>query len=413
MKKTLILGLVLLFLVSGCAVPTAEPGQVIPATATSAPETAAEPTLEPTIPPTAAPTATLEPTPVASPVWIAYTGRDGNLYLLNHNTNEVRQITTDSTGNEFTTGVTTVQYYSTSFSSDGKFLAYRRDVGTPVEWGLEFVHELWVYEVGNAAQQMIYENKAVIGLAWKPGTHLLAYGFSTDPNYFTTRGQVDSSLATGIWATDMDTTQNMELVPPQNGYSLVNPRWSRDGRYLAFAEVNNYEGAGNFSYYDFETQEYLSWNEPVGFFDWSPDSQTLVYDSLTYAPSGDERVYLRALQSDQAEQFSPDYAVGYAFSPRFSPAGDQIAYLAEVGAMDTNQFTLFVQPLGGGEAQVLGTFENALYLNWLPDGSGIVFSAGPTEARSLMEVSLLDGSLKTLAEGDAPTMQPLAPAGQD
>jgi Tol biopolymer transport system component len=346
-------------------------------------------------------------------VWIAYTGRDGNLYLLNHADGEVRQLTSDGTGNEFTTGVTTVQYFSTAFSSDGKFLAYRRDVGTPIESGLAFVNELWVYDVENAAQQMIYENKAVIGLAWKPGTHLLAYGFSTDPNYFTARGQVDSSLATGIWATDMDTTQNLELVSPQTGYTLVNPRWSRDGRYLAFAEVNNYEGAGIFSYYDFETQAYLSWNEPIGFFDWSPDSQTLVYDSLTYAPSGDERVYLRALQSEQAEQFSPDYAVGYAFSPRYSPAGDQIAYLAEVGTMDTNQFTLFVQPIGGGESQVLGTFENALYLTWLPDGSGIVFSAGPFEARSLLEVSLVDGAVKTLAEGDAPAMPQLPPAAQD
>jgi Tol biopolymer transport system component len=109
------------------------------------------------------------------------------------------------------------------------------------------------------------------------------------------------------------------------------------------------------------------------------------------------------------QQLSPDYELGYAFWPRFSPSGEQVAYLAEIGTFESMQYTLIVQPTTGGEARSLGVFSSAQSLSWLPDGSGLILGTGPYEARQVIRVSLADGTVNTLAEGDSPALAPLAP----
>jgi Tol biopolymer transport system component len=198
------------------------------------------------------------------------------------------------------------------------------------------------------------------------------------------------------------------LVQPENGYSLGRPQWSRDGRYLFFDEVWNYEGTGYFTIYDFDNESYASSQETIGFYDLSADGQTLAYDTLTYGPSGEEKIYLRLLAGGDPQQFSPDYEIGYAFYPLFSPDGDLLAYLAEIDAPDSGQYTLSVQELQGEEARLMGVFEFGFYLNWLEDGRGLILSGGPFEARKVFEVSLADGDIRVLAEGDMPALQPLA-----
>jgi Tol biopolymer transport system component len=302
-------------------------------------------------------------------------------------------------------------YSNPQWSTDGMYLAYKRDIGTPMDDGYQLVYEVWVYNTATQTSQMLAENLRIIGMAWKPGTHLLAYSFAVEEGYFvfTARGQIDSSLAKGIWATDMESGENMELIAPQNGYSLASPQWSRDGRFMAFEEVAHYEGRGNFAIYDFETAEFMAWSAPVGFIDFSPDSQTLAFDTLTYASNGTERIFLRPTLAGEAVQFSPDYELGYAFYPRFSPDGEQIAYLAGLGEPDSSIYTLFVQPTAGGEATSLGEFDFGLYVSWLPDGSGFILAAGQFEARQVLEVSLADGSVKVLVDGDSPSIPQLAP----
>jgi Tol biopolymer transport system component len=401
---------ILLFAVlalTACAAPApASPQETQPpAQATSAPlETPASP----------AETGTSEPSPAATqtpqqqPLWIVYTGRDGNLNLLDHTSGGQRQVTSDAAGYSGSNPSLTIQYMSAQLSGDGQFVAYRRDVGKPVASGLEFTFELWVYDTLAGQSRLLSENMPVVGLAWKPLTHLLAFGLQTEPDYFSMRGQVDSSKAKGIWAINVDTGENLELVPPENGFSLVQPQWSRDGRFLAFDEVTNYEGRGNLAYYDFEAQEYLHLDKALGIYDWSPDSNSLAYDYLTYAPSGEERIHLRPRLEDKETPLSPDYPAGYAFWPRFSPQGDQIAYLAEVNDDDTEQYSLLVVPVSGGEPRLLGTFQQAIYPSWLPDGSSLILAVGSFDARQVIEVSL-DGASRVLADGDAPALAQIMP----
>jgi Tol biopolymer transport system component len=198
----------------------------------------------------------------------------------------------------------------------------------------------------------------------------------------------------------------MELVAPTNGYSLSNPRWSPDGRYLAFEEIWNMEGSGYFAFYNFDTHEYTSSGGPLGTIDWSPDSQTVAYDMLTYVANGTEQIFLHPLTGGEDQQVAPDYAQGYTYAPHFAPSGTQIAYFYHGGDVDDLTSTVQVQLFDGGEVMNFGDFENPLYLSWLSDESGLILSVGPSGTRQVLEISLADGSVRVLADGDAPVLLP-------
>lgn len=394
--------LFIFLLLAGCATPALE--TVLPATPSEPVATQPLLTPSPTVEPTPQPTDTALPEP--APKWIALIGQNGNIRLMDRLTGRNLDITSDATGPVFANDGKTVAYRNLAWSSDGQLLAYVREVGETVEYGYIYTYELWVFQVATQTSRLLAMNQPTVGLAWRPGTHWLAFGVPFEEGYFTTRGQVDSAKARGIWAFNTDTGENVELVAPQNGYSLGNPQWSRDGRLLAFEEIWNYEGRGYFAYYDFETQEYIALNEAIGFYDWSPDNAMLVYDTLTYIARGDERIFLRPRQGGEPRQVSPDYEQGYAFWPRFSPSGEQIAYLSGMGSPEQMEYTVFVQPLAGGEPRSLGSFANGLYLTWLPDESGLILAAGPFEARQILEISVDDGATRLIAEGDVPALQP-------
>jgi hypothetical protein len=40
------------------------------------------------------------------------------------------------------------------------------------------------------------------------------------------------------------------------------------------------EGRGRFAYYDFATQEYLSWERVIGFYSWSPGAKFVASDEM-------------------------------------------------------------------------------------------------------------------------------------
>jgi Tol biopolymer transport system component len=109
---------------------------------------------------------------------------------------------------------------------------------------------------------------------------------------------------------DLDTGATSELVRSERGYTLYTLLWSPDGLILGFDELFYFEGRGPFAYYDFTDGEYIAWEDPIGVYAWSPDGSQLAYDRLTYAPNGEERIFLKGLQSSEAQQFSPDLPSG-------------------------------------------------------------------------------------------------------
>jgi hypothetical protein len=414
---------VFLFLLAALMAGCASPGtQEVPFTPAPTVEATERPSVTPTDPdpsptasgpePTLEPTASPEPSPTAevAPLRIAYTGPDGNLWLLDPITGEGEQLTQDAANPSTDNPAEAVQYCCAQWTTDRSLLAYRRDVGTPVSDGYHYRFELWVYDAAAGEHRQVFEDMMIFGLSWKPLTHLLTYGLPIDPDYFNFRqGGVSAEKAGGIWAIDLDRGEPIELVAPSRGYSLANPKWSRDGRFLSFEEILYYEGRGNFAYFDFEAQEYVAWERAIGAYDWTPDSRQIVYDDLTYAPSGTERVYLSDRMGEGEQEISLPIEMGYASSPALSPAGDQVAYLVETGGPESGGFTLFVQPFPEGEARSLGEFEQAGDLAWLPDGSGLILSAGEWGFRQVLRVAFPGGEVTVLADGYQPRLPLLLP----
>ena len=339
----------------------------------------------------------------AAAMTIAYIGSDGNLWVI-ENGNQPRQVTQDGTPlvYSFPPPDGTVSYYFPKVSSDGSFVAARRDAGTPVEWGMQFEISLWVYDLTSSEARLVYE-KTPAGFDWKAGSHLLAYGLGVEQEYFTTRGgQPDAELATGIMGIDMDSGESSELVRPERGLALYSPTWSPDGRFLGFDELLYDEGRGPFAYYDFENNQYVAWDDPIGTYDFAPDGSHLAYDRLTYTASGEERIFLQPVSGGEESQLSPDMPGGYAYLPVFSPLGEHIVYLAALGGPDDPNQHLYVQELAGGELLDLGVFESVWNLSWTPDGNHLVFHAGPYGSQQVLMVSAADGAQTVLADGNSP-----------
>jgi len=323
----------------------------------------------------------------------AFVGRDGNLWLL-AGAGEPRPLTSDAVG--FGRGSENpeeiIEYSFPTVSYDGRLLAYQRMSGQVTPERLVSETGLWVMDLASGESRLVLGEDPA-GFAWRPGTHVLAYGRMSDLNYFISRGQPDPSLALGIWALDADqpALKPFELAPPGRGLHLVNPSWSPDGRFLAFEELVYMEGRGPFAYYDVENGDYTAWEDAIGGYAFSPDGELLAYDRLTYAPSGEERIYLRERLGGEERQFSPQAAEGSAFSPVFSPQGDRLAYLGVPGGPESRLYTLYVQDLNGGEPVALGEYESVLNLTWTP--AGLAFTAGPYLEETFYLVSPEDGSV--------------------
>ncbi len=388
--------------------PAAVTNQPVPApeepTATAAPQ---EPT--PTVvPPEPTPTATdsSEPIPVENlGLTFAFIGTDGNLWIADASGGPPRQISSDAA--PFEAGGEVISYYFPKISFDGRYIAARRDAGAPVSEGVRYEFGLWVYDTETGEARAVFEgpDSPPAGFDWKPGTHLLAYGIGPDPNYFTARGEKpDPALVMGVFAIDLDSGETSTLVEPGNGYSLMQPTWSPDGRFISFDELVYMEGRGPFAFYDFDAQEYVSWGEPLGQYDWSPDGSQIAYDRLSYSAQGTERIFTRPRTGGAEVLVSTGIEQGYAFLPAYSPDGLQIAYLVNPGGPESFQNTLIVQDLATGETRELGSYESVWNLEWSSDGRALVFSAGPYEAQQVHGYDLVSGTVTVLAEGNQPSL---------
>lgn len=338
-----------------------------------------------------------------APVRMVYIGLDGNLWLLDTPTNAPRQLTQDGTSLE-TYSVPNIAYSEPRLSSDGRFVAVERSRGEAHGDGLLFTFGLWIYDLASGERWEAYSGNPA-GFNWQPGSHLLAYSPELNEQYFNHRAEKpNADYATDIQGYEVETRTTRQLVQPERGYALVNPVWSPDGRFLSFDEVKYYEGRGPFAYYDFANGAYIAWEQPLGLYAWAPDGEALAYDNLTYTATGAESIFIRNRQSGSVSSFSKDFEPGYAIQPVFSPQGDRIAYLVNLSGPDTQQFTLFVQPLSPGAAKELGTFEIVSLMSWSADGTALIFSSGPYNAQTIYRVNVATGEVQELQKGQQPSV---------
>jgi Tol biopolymer transport system component len=185
--------------------------------------------------------------------------------------------------------------------------------------------------------------------------------------------------ANGLIAFDRNTGQRFTIAvvrPDRSGLQTLienasAPRWSADGRYIAFQRrtgqggwainIANADGSGVRELDDPGSSDL----EPA----WSPDGTQLVYVGFTKDnPQGD--VYIVNADGSgrrQLTQDSHDYNT-FPISPAWSPDGRWIAYIREDGVLS------LIHP-DGSDRHDLGGDGTAAAPSWSPDGTEIAFAA--------------------------------------
>lgn len=416
MKRLLLLNLLLVVLLSGCNVITSSQAYVDgqPVDVLPTPVEVLEPVV--TDESIQEPVVDDQPIPIETgdyqtggfyQNWIAFEDQNMNIGLVNPVTGEIKQLTQNGSPVIKTDqGAQTIQFSRPAWSSDGELLAFKQELLTMEPERLDTVMNLWVYEPATQTSWMILEDVMLSGFSWRPGSETISYTVHVEPGYFTARGQVDASLAHGIMQVDARSGEISELVAPQD-FSLVQPKWSPDGSIVSFDEVHLMEGRGNFAWFDFSTNTYHQLEKQVGNYDWSPADDSLVFDNLTYIPSGEERIMMRNLVSGAEDLFSISITEGrFAFSPRFSPSGAQIAYLVGNGSLDqVISYQLMVQAVDSSEAKMMLEGEQIETYAWSGDGSFLAASLGFYGSADIVVIDVLNGTVMEVAQGWAPVWQ--------
>lgn len=416
MKQIAVLILLSVVVLSGCGIgPKGISSATGEAPAPEIADTAAP--VEPAAP-TEQPAKTDAPTDVPAPIatvvpeyqMLAYVARDGNIYLKDLLTGKDLALTDDATFS-LPDPEKIVEYHDLAWSSDGLLLAFQRLTAAVTDSGRDYQFNLWVFDVLTGSINEVLADVQTAGFAWRPGTHQLTYALTVQEGYFTTRAEVNSASATGIFSIDVDAGSDpVEIVTPSGGFSLVSPQWSADGRILAFSEIFGMEGTGNFAYYDFDAGEYVRREQQVGNYDLMPDGSRLVFDTLTYIPGGMERIWIVNLDWTGAQRISPHYGEGYAFGPKLSPDGQQVAYWKGIGLPgepSPDQNELFVQPVvETNDPKSYGMIKSPYSMEWVADGKSLLLNVGDPEKREIITIRLEDAFVDKLADGTYPALRP-------
>ena len=212
-----------------------------------------------------------------------------------------------------------------------------------------------------------------------------------------------------LWTVETDGTGHRKLTSSEGGES--SPRWSPSGDRVAYVASTD-EGA----------ELYVRWQDtgqtarltqldrsPSGLA-WSPDGTMLAFSMLVPEPYPTLDVTLP----------TPPSGAEWADTPRVIRRVNHEADGS--GDIEPGFRHLFVVPADGGTPRQLttGDYQHGPDFDWLPDGSGLVFSANRQEnweldfrASELHRVGLGDTTAVQLTDRDGPDRSPVvSPGGQ-
>jgi Tol biopolymer transport system component len=155
--------------------------------------------------------------------------------------------------------------------------------------------------------------------------------------------------------------------------AMSSPAWSPDGRKVVFSGLS-IAGPSDLYVIDFDTQEHYPItsdlfleNDP----DWSSDGRYIVFssDRTAWGDDGSENLFLYDRETHETRYLT--YGPWKDLDPRFSPDGRLIVFTSD----RTGVHDLYLVDLEGSGGRLTNYTGDVFDADWLPDGSGLVFSA--------------------------------------
>jgi eukaryotic-like serine/threonine-protein kinase len=186
----------------------------------------------------------------------------------------------------------------------------------------------------------------------------------------------------------------------------VSPAWSPDGRFIAFLRSSK----GGDAYYLVpalggpERKLADSYRKELGgnSLDWSPDGKFLVVADRV-SPQDRLRILLISVESGEKKAVASP-SDPFLASPRFSPDGKTIAFVAGAGFLAQD---IFLVPVSGGEPNRVTLDKRGLRgLAWTPNGKEIIFSSDRGGLTSLWRVPISGGTPELVSAAGEDAFQP-------
>jgi Tol biopolymer transport system component len=301
---------------------------------------------------------------------IAYLNTEGNVALISPDGQVETQITFDAELNRDEEGnfVSGTGYCCLAWSPDGQILAYIQDSTSAPEY--QRIVTLWLYQIADESYRELIAMEWISGFAWSPDSRQIVYGLPVAPGIGMPNTDIEDT-ADGLWLIDITTETSFELVEAIRDLPLVEPNWSPDGRFLSFRQPS-YFGTGALVIFELDSKTYIPWDGGYGDYTWSPDGQKIVYDELFYAQEPRMRLWQADPWGSNRIALTPAEPNSFDHSPRFSPTGDQIAFLRVIDPMGISSRTLWLMNADGSDIHRLTSFEDINQFVWSPDGQQLI-----------------------------------------
>jgi TolB protein len=237
--------------------------------------------------------------------------------------------------------------------------------------------EMFVMDYDGASPMAITSNQSVnLSPRWSPDGRLLAY---TSYQWDAQRGQHNPNLVILNW--DSGRREVLSARPGLN----ISPAWSPDGQWLALAMS---AGGGTNLFLvskDGGTPRPLTTGTAISVSpSFSPNGRQIVFNSDR---GGSPQVYIMDVDGTNLRRVT--FQGTYNSSPRWSPRGEKIAFMCRLG---TNQICL-INPDGSGQQQLTSQGSNEDPA-WSADGRHLVFTSTRTGRRDIF-VMHADGTEQT------------------
>jgi TolB protein len=231
--------------------------------------------------------------------------------------------------------------------------------------------ELFVIDYDGASPIAITGNQSInLSPRWSPDGRLIAYTSYRNGN-------------PDLFVLNFDSGRR-DVLSAQRGLN-ISPAWSPDGQWLALAMSS---GAGTNLFLlpkGGGTPRPLTTGSPISVSpSFSPNGRQIVFNSDR---GGSPQIYVMDVDGTNIRRVT--FQGGYNSSPRWSPRGEKIAFMCRLGG---NQICL-INPDGSGQQQLTSQGNNEDPA-WSPDGRHIVFTSRRTGRKDIF-VMHADGTEQT------------------